>query len=155
MRITSSNNYTRLIVLPSSRYNKLCGDIRSLANKIALLGPKDPFREQYENTLLNQLHNLGVIDSKNVLSAADKVSVSAFCRRRLPVIMVRLRMAQYVSEAVKMIEQGHIRVGSECVTDPAFLVPKKLEDYVTWAENSSYKRKIMKYKDKLDDYDLL
>lgn len=29
-------------------------------------------------------------------------------RRRLPVIMVKLRMAQAVKDAVKYIEQGHI-----------------------------------------------
>ena len=29
-------------------------------------------------------------------------------RRRLPIIMVKLRMAQAVKDAVKYIEQGHI-----------------------------------------------
>ena len=42
--------------------------------------------------------------------------------RRLPVVMVRLKMAQNVKEAVKMVEQGHVRVGPDTVTDPAYLV---------------------------------
>lgn len=33
-------------------------------------------------------------------------------------------MAQTVKEAVKLVEQGHIRVGPEVVTDPAFLVTR-------------------------------
>ena len=37
---------------------------------------------------------------------------------------VRLKMAQTVKEAVKLVEQGHIRVGPEVVTDPAFLVTR-------------------------------
>lgn len=36
----------------------------------------------------------------------DNIIVNA--RRRLPVIMVKLRMAQAVKDAVKYIEQGHI-----------------------------------------------
>jgi U3 small nucleolar ribonucleoprotein protein IMP3 len=54
-----------------------------------------------------------------------------------------------------MVEQGHIRVGPQTVTDPAYLVTRPLEDYITWVNDSSYKRKIMKYNDKLDDFDLM
>lgn len=35
------------------------------------------------------------------------------------------------------------------VTDRPF------EDYVTWAENSKFKRKVLAYNNQLDDYDLL
>ena len=69
--------------------------------------------------------------------------------------MVRLKMAETVKEAVTMVEQGHIRVGPDTVTDPAFLVNRTMEDFVTWIDNSAYKRKIMRYNDKLDDFDLL
>lgn len=31
-----------------------------------------------------------------------------FCRRRLPVIMVKLRMAQHIGDAAKFVEQGRI-----------------------------------------------
>ena len=48
-----------------------------------------------------------------------------------------------------------IRVGPETVTDPAFLVTRNLEDFVTWVDTSKIKRKVLKYNDKLDDYDLL
>jgi U3 small nucleolar ribonucleoprotein protein IMP3 len=41
------------------------------------------------------------------------------------------------------------------VTDPAFLVSRTFEDYVTWVDTSKIKRTIMKYNDKLDDFDLL
>lgn len=85
----------------------------------------------------------------------NKVSVSAFARRRLPVVMTRLRMAENVSTAVRLVEQGHVRVGTEVVTDPAFLVTRKVEDFVTWVDSSKIKRTILKYKDQLDDFDLL
>ncbi len=43
----------------------------------------------------------------------------------------------------------------QVVTDPAFLVTRMMEDFVTWVDTSKLKRKVMKYNDKLDDFDLL
>jgi U3 small nucleolar ribonucleoprotein protein IMP3 len=53
-----------------------------------------------------------------------KLTVSAFARRRLPVVMTRLRMSDHVQAAVDLIEQGHVRVGTDVVTDPAYLVTR-------------------------------
>ena len=64
-------------------------------------------------------------------------------------------MAETLKEAVTFIEQGHVRVGPEVVTDPAFIVTRSFEDFVTWVDNSKIKRTIQKYNDKLDDYELL
>ncbi len=79
-------------------------------------------------------------------------------------------------QANKFIEQGHVRVGPEVVTDPAFLVPRyihtslpfsvkmadyefdhhrNMEDFVTWVDSSKIKRNLLRYRDKLDDFDLL
>ncbi len=41
--------------------------------------------------------------------------------------MVRMKMAETLREAVTFVEQAHIRVGVEVVTDPAFLVTRNLE----------------------------
>ncbi len=38
--------------------------------------------------------------------------------------MVKLRMAQTVKMATQFVEQGHVRVGTEMVNDPAFLVTR-------------------------------
>lgn len=84
-----------------------------------------------------------------------KVTVSAICRRRVGVLMTRLRMADTLSAAVRFVEQGHVRVGVEVVTDPAFLVTRSMEDFVTWVDESKIKRNLLKYRDKLDDFDLL
>lgn len=48
-----------------------------------------------------------------------------------------------------------MRVGTDLVTDPAYLVTRTMEDYVTWVDTSKIKKHIMKYNDKLDDFDLL
>lgn len=70
-------------------------------------------------------------------------------------VMTRLRMSETVQAATKMIEQGHVRVGTETITDTAYLVTRSTEDFVTWAVGSKVKRNIMKYRDELDDFELL
>ena len=92
---------------------------------------------------------------KKSLAQCERISVSSFARRRLAVIMVKLKMSQYISEAATFIEQGHVRVGPETVTDPAYHVTRNMEDFVTWVDTSKIKRKILSYNDQLDDYDLL
>lgn len=67
----------------------------------------------------------------------------------------RLRMAETVQAATKLIEQGHVRCGVEEIRDPAFLVTRSMEDFVTWTVGSKIKQNIMKYRDKLDDFELL
>jgi U3 small nucleolar ribonucleoprotein protein IMP3 len=64
-------------------------------------------------------------------------------------------MAPDLKAATTFIEGGQVRVGTEVVTDPAFLVTRNMEDFVTWVDSSKIKRTIHKYRDKLDDFDLL
>lgn len=64
-------------------------------------------------------------------------------------------MAETIPAATKIIEQGHVRVGTETITDPAYLVTRNMEDFVTWVDGSKIRRNILKYREKLDDFDLL
>lgn len=56
-------------------------------------------------------------------------------------------MSENMKEATKYIEQGHVRVGPEVVKDPAFLVTRALEDFVTWVDGSAIRRHVMDYND--------
>ncbi|THV00585.1 alpha-L RNA-binding motif-containing protein [Dendrothele bispora CBS 962.96] len=137
------------------KYNKLAGSLRSFAHRISLLPAQDPFRARMEAQLLAKLYDMGILNSSAKLSDVDKITVAAFCRRRLAVFMCMSKMAETVSAAVKFIEQGHVRVGPDTITDPAYLVTRRMEDFVTWVDTSKLKRTIMSYNDELDDYDLL
>lgn len=57
------------------------------------------------------------------------------------------RMAENIKEATKYIEQGHVRVGPEVVKDPAFLVTRSLEDFVTWVDGSAIRKHVLEYND--------
>ena len=135
-------------------YNKICGMITSLTSSLKKMDPRDPVRIELTDQLLDKLHGLGLIQHKKLL-ACDQIAASTLCRRRLPVVLARLKFAETLKEAATLIEQGHIRVGPETVTDPAYIVTRQMEDYLTWVDTSKIKRHVMKYNDKLDDYDLL
>ncbi|KAI5288126.1 Small subunit (SSU) processome component [Ascosphaera acerosa] len=153
--------------LDYEKYNRLAGSARQLAHKLAALDPSDPFRKQMESQMLDKFFDMGILKQSREqgagLSAIEKdVTVSAFARRRLGVVMKRLKMAENVAtvstiytQAVKYIEQGHVRVGTEVITDSAFLVTRNMEDFVTWVDSSKVKRHIMEYRDTLDDFELL
>ena len=146
--------------LDYTKYNQLAGSLRSLAHRLSNLAPDDPFRLSMEKTVLEKLHAMGLIkDTRSTatgLSAVEKeVTVSSFARRRLPIVMVRTGMVEHANTAVKFIEQGHVRVGTETVTDPAFLVTRNLQDFVTWVDGSKVQRQVRRYRNEEDDFDLL
>lgn len=96
---------------------------------------------------MNKLYEMGLINSKQGLASCEKgAKVSTFCRRRLPVVMQRLKMAETVQDAVKYIEQGHVKVGVDTVTDPAFHVTRTMEDHITWVRNSAIGKTISEYR---------
>ncbi|EFE42924.1 hypothetical protein TRV_02289 [Trichophyton verrucosum HKI 0517] len=147
--------------LDYKKYNALCGSLRQLAHKLAALDPdSDPVRKQLESQMLEKLWSMGILKQNREQGAGlskveREVTVSTFARRRLGVVMARNGMVESVPSAVKFIEQGHVRVGTEVVTDPAFLVTRNMEDFVTWVDSSKIKRNILRYQEKLDDFDLL
>lgn len=124
--------------------------------------------------MLNKLYDMGILGAwlLGYLTAdvgakpsdiENKVTVSSIARRRLAVVATRLKMAESVSDvsgggaadsqAVRTIEQGHIRVGPSPVTDPAMLITRHMEDFVTWVDTSARKRTIMKYNDEVGGYE--
>ena len=137
-----------------SRYNKLAGLATRLVAKLKELKPDDPVRVKVTDQMLEKLYMLGVIPTRQSMDKAEHLSASTFCRRRLPVVMVKLRMCENLKEAVTFIEQGHVRVGPEVVTDPAFIVSRSLQDFVTWVDSSKIKRAVMAYSDAIDDFEL-
>lgn len=74
--------------------------------------------------LLEKLYAMGLIPTRQELGQVESVSASSFCRRRLPVVMVKNKMSENLKIATQLIEQGHVRVGPEVVKDPAFLVTR-------------------------------
>ena len=136
------------------RYNKLSREIRTAAETIKKLEEKDPVRGEATDQLLTKLHEMGLVPTKRGLALAGKVNATSFCRRRLPVVMVRNHMAENLKAAVTFIEQGHIRIGPEVIMDPAFLVTRSMEDHITWTDTSAIRKHVLEYNEMRDDFDL-
>jgi U3 small nucleolar ribonucleoprotein protein IMP3 len=115
-----------------SHYNKIAGLVTALVHKLKQLPADDLFRMKATEQLLQKLYNMGLVKSKDSVEQAEKLPVSAFCRRRLAVLLCGLKFSETMKEAVTFIEQGHVRVGTEVVTEPAFLVTRQMEDHVGW-----------------------
>lgn len=138
-----------------ARYKALARAVRGLARRLRDLGPSsDAFRARCASALLDKLYGLGVLSSRRSLALCEKVSAASFCRRRLPCVLLKLRMAQDLRHAVTFVEQGHVRVGPEVVTDPALLIPRAVEDFITWADGSRLRQKVLDYNQERDDFDL-
>ncbi|EAY95920.1 hypothetical protein OsI_17786 [Oryza sativa Indica Group] len=112
------------------KYNGICLMVQKLVNIIKQMDPRDPYRAEMTDMLLDKL-------------------------RRLATVMVKLKFAEHLKEAVTYIQQGHVRVGPETVTDPAFLVTRNMEDFITWVDSSKIKRKVQEYNGELDDFDAM
>lgn len=136
-------------------YTRICGQVTKLANKLKTLPSTDPFRIAMTDQLLDKLHNMGILTTTKSLKVAEEITASSLCRRRLPIIMVRMKMAQSPKMAITFVEQGQVRVGPNVVTDPAFLVSRGMEDFVTWVDSSKIRKTVQKYNDKLDDFDMM
>ncbi|KAJ1984604.1 U3 small nucleolar ribonucleoprotein imp3 [Dimargaris cristalligena] len=137
------------------QYHQVSCEIKRLARKLATLQPTDSFRIDQEKLLVDKLFHMGILSDRNTVSQVLNVRAESFCRRRLNVILCRLNMADTIKDANKFIQHGHVRVGVETANDPAMLITRSNEDFVTWVDSSAIKRHVMKYNNKLDDYDLL
>lgn len=70
-------------------------------------------------------------------------------------VMTRLRMAENVQAANKLIEGGQVRVGTETVTDPSMVVGREGEGWVTWVEGGKVRKVVEAYGGRRDDFDNL
>ncbi|MBV95382.1 U3 small nucleolar ribonucleoprotein IMP3, partial [Eschrichtius robustus] len=111
--------------------------------------------QRYEDdTRYNQLSLAGRASCACATGRSADGQASSFCRRSLPTVLLELRLAQHLQAAVAFVEQGHVRVGPDVVTDPAFLVTRSMEDFVTWVDSSKIKRHVLEYNEERDDFDL-
>lgn len=136
------------------RYNKLVGRITSLVAELRKLPAACPTKIETTSALLDKLYRLGVIKSTQSLDLCVKLPVSAFCRRRVTEVLKRLRFAEHSEHAENIVLQGHIRCGKDIIRETDVLITREMEDNLTWAEGSKYKRAIKEFRGEADDYDL-
>lgn len=137
-----------------AKYNKIVGQVTKLVAKLKTLKQDDEYRVLKTEQLAAKLYEMGLVNARQGLAPCEKVTVSAFARRRLPVVMHRLKMAESVKDAVTYIEQGQVKVGVNTVTDPAFHVTRVMEDHITWVRTSKLGMKVKEYRQERDDFEI-
>ncbi|CBH18437.1 U3 small nucleolar ribonucleoprotein protein IMP3, putative [Trypanosoma brucei gambiense DAL972] len=135
------------------RYLRLVGLIRQLLTHLRYLPADSKIRIQITQQILDKLYAMGLINEKLGLAEVDKVGVEVFCKRRLPTVLRDLNMAPNCKIAADFVHHGHVRVGTSQIRDPAFLVPRDLEDYVTWMPGSKVKQHVDTFNVQRDDYE--
>lgn len=134
------------------RYLRLVGLIRQLLAHLRYLPADSKVRIQITQQLLEKLFSMGLIKEKLGLAEVDKVGVEVFCKRRLPTVLRDLSMAPNCKLAAELVHHGHVRVGTRQIRDPAFLVPRDMEDFVTWMPGSKIKHHVDVFNVQRDDY---
>ncbi|ORD94645.1 IMP3 [Enterospora canceri] len=135
-------------------YNRIVGKIRKLTESLARLDDTNVTKKYLTNKMLNKLHELGVIPEKK-LSNCIKVTVSDFCKRRLPVVIAQLKMVENYQDADRFVQHGHFKIGTKVVRDPETLIDVNMAQYIKWADKSKIREKLAEINGTYDDYDNL
>ncbi|EDR23575.1 U3 small nucleolar ribonucleoprotein IMP3, putative [Entamoeba dispar SAW760] len=136
-------------------YEKAVLNLRKLSFLLQKLPKDDAFRMVLTKRICDRLYDLGVIIlPEKGLHMIDVIHASDFCRRRLAIVVKAKKMVTDVTQAETLIQQGHIKVGPDVIRNPAYIVSRKKEDFVTWDDESKMRRKINEFKSQEDDYDL-
>lgn len=133
------------------RYLRLVSMIRALMSQLRYLPADSKVRIEITQQLLDRLYDMQLIQERRGLAEVDKVGVEAFCKRRLPSILVSLSMAPNCKLASDYIHHGHVRVGTQQMRDPAFLVPRAFSDHVSWMAGSKIKSHIDEFNAEKED----
>ncbi|KAK8937632.1 hypothetical protein KSP40_PGU019005 [Platanthera guangdongensis] len=62
------------------KYSSICSMVQNLVHTLKQIDPRDPYRIEMTDALLEKLYNMGVITTKKSLARCEKLSVSSFCR---------------------------------------------------------------------------
>ena len=134
------------------RYMRLVGLIRQLMTQLRYLPTDSKIRIQITQQILDKLFDMGLIQERLGLAEVDKVGVEVFCRRRLSTLVRDLKMAPNCRMASEFVHHGHVRVGTTQVRDPAMLVPRTMQDYITWMPGSKIKSHVDSFNAQKDDF---
>lgn len=110
----------------------------------ALLAMPLEQREKFEKEFKMKLYKMGFIEDPDVpLDAILALDVRAILERRLQTIVFRKGLARSIHEARQLIVHRHIAVNGRVVNAPGFLVPRDLEDKITYAPTSPFFKRLI------------
>jgi len=113
--------------------------IRSTARQLLTLPDKDERRIFEGEALIRRLHKYGILEeSKNKLDYVLGLKIEDFLERRLQTKVFKLGLAKSIHHARVLIRQRHIRVRSQMVNIPSFVVRTDSEKHIDFALTSPF-----------------
>ena len=101
-------------------------------------------RAKLETEFKARLFKAGFIPEQDIpLDAVLSLDVRAILDRRLQTIVYRKGFARTIYEARQLVTHGHIAVDGRVVKSPGYLVPRDLEDRVTYAITSPILKRLL------------
>jgi small subunit ribosomal protein S4 len=117
-------------------------EIKHRARALLALPPEQ--RAQLEAEFKARLYKAGFIHEQDIpLDAVLSLDVRAILDRRLQTIVYRRGLARTIHEARQLIVHGHIAVDGRVVRSPGYLVPRDLEDKVTYSITSPILKRLL------------
>lgn len=86
------------------QYHKVVAKIRRLTAHLSkCFDVKDPYRVMMTRALLKKLYDMGLVErAQDSLVDADKLTVTALCRRRLAIVLRNLKMCENLAQATSV-----------------------------------------------------
>jgi U3 small nucleolar ribonucleoprotein protein IMP3 len=113
------------------------------------------FKKEQMELIAVKLYNMGVLDKLDTLDRKKYLTVAMLCKRRLSYLCMELRMGETVKMTSDYIQHGHVRIGPQIIRDPAFIVSRGLEDFITWSVGSKIRETVKQFNGNYDDYEEL
>jgi small subunit ribosomal protein S4 len=120
------------------RHETMLSKFRGTAR--SLIGKTPEERKKMEDELLARLKRLGVLNETAVLDDVLDLTIEGILERRLQTIVLRKGLAKTAQQARQLITHGHIAIGDQRVTIPAYIVTKPEESQIAYAVQSSLTR---------------
>ncbi|KAG0139500.1 hypothetical protein CROQUDRAFT_666407 [Cronartium quercuum f. sp. fusiforme G11] len=113
--------------------------IRRAARELLKLDDKDPKRLFEGNALIRRLVRIGVLDEARMrLDYVLALKIEDFMERRLQTQVFKSGLAKSIHHARVLIRQRHIRVGTQIVNVPSFVVRLDSQKHIDFALTSPY-----------------
>lgn len=117
---------------------KLSSKLRNFSKQAKrLIAEKTPQAEKEKLQLLKKVKGLGLLPETAAIEDILGLSLKDILERRLQSLVFRRGMARTMSQARQFITHRHIQVSGKKISVPNYLVPKELENTISFITTSA------------------
>lgn len=95
--------------------------------------------KKQEKILLNKLNKIGLLDKDAGLDSVLSLTTENLLNRRLQTIVFKKNLANKPLQARQLITHGHIAIEGRRIRHPSFIVPRDLEDKISFYKELAVK----------------